>query len=70
MARNINGRNWGADCAISMPQPLHPSYVTHVDMGGFCFTQFGIAQNFRETDLEAYRPTYAPPPEITLRDAP
>lgn len=54
------GRSWGSDTPVSMPEPLHPSRKVYVDMGGFCFTIFGIAQNFQETDLEAYRPTFAP----------
>lgn len=54
-------RSWGADVPVSMPEPLHPDRQVLVDMGGFGFTIFGITQNFRTTDLEEYRPVFAPP---------
>lgn len=51
---------WGADVAISLPEPLSRADAVQIDMGGFGFTTNGIAHQFRESDLEAYLPTFAP----------
>lgn len=59
-----SGISWGADTEISMPGALQASRAVYVDMGGFCFTKFGIGHPLREADLEEYRqPMYAPAPE-------
>lgn len=51
---------WGSDSPVSLPAPLRPDEVAYVDMGGFAFTEFGIAHNFRESDWEHYLPHFAP----------
>lgn len=52
---------WGADTEISMPVALRPEQIAYVDMGGFTFTEDGIAHNVREADLETYQtPPFAP----------
>lgn len=51
---------WGADVPISLPEPLAPGTEVKIDMGGFGFTDDGIAHQFRESDLESYLPFYAP----------
>lgn len=55
--------SWGADCPISMPEPLTADQQVYVDMDAFCFTLTGIAHNFRAAELEAYlTPRFAPEP--------
>lgn len=52
---------WATDVPISMPEPLDSSVEARVDMGTFCFTDLGIAHNFRLADLEVYTtPVFAP----------
>lgn len=56
---------WGTDTPISMPEPLSPTTTIHVDMGGFGFTEGGIAHNFSEADMEALTtPTFLPAPSL------
>lgn len=43
---------WGTDTVISMPEPLPGGRKVHVDMGGFGFTEGGIAHNFSQSDME------------------
>lgn len=63
MSDTTNGTSWGTDTPISMPEPLPPGRVAHVDMGGFCFTIRGIAHNLTEADREVYTvPTFMPDP--------
>ncbi len=60
MARGSN-ISWGSDVPVSMPAPLRPGQVAHVDMDGFTFTAQGIALNISDTELEAMvTPTFAP----------
>jgi hypothetical protein len=54
---------WGADTVVSMPAPLNRSGDAIVDMGGFAFTDGGIAHNITRADLEDYLfPTFRPIP--------
>jgi hypothetical protein len=55
--------SWGADTAISMPEPLAAQRPGLVPMGGFTFTIRGIAHDFTEADRETYLiPTFGPDP--------
>lgn len=49
-----SAESWGADVPISMPQPLSQEAVVLKQMGGFCFTNGGIAHNFTSSDLDSY----------------
>jgi hypothetical protein len=61
MASTRGGYTWGSDTDISMPEPLPSTHTMYVDMGGFCFTQFGIAHNITEAEREIFQtPTFAP----------
>lgn len=52
---------WGSDVPVSMPVPLRPGQVAHVDMDGFCFTSSGMAHNLTEADREVFGyPLFAP----------
>lgn len=52
---------WGADTIVSMPTPLKKGQQALVDMGGFTFTESGIAHNLNSTDIEDYlAPTFRP----------
>lgn len=52
---------WGADTIISMPVPLRRHQESLKDMGGFTFTETGIAHNLTESDVETYLwPTFRP----------
>ena len=56
---NPGGIAWGSDTEVSLPEPMTSDPL--VDMGGFCFTIYGIAHHFTETDREVYLdPTFAP----------
>jgi hypothetical protein len=58
-------RTWGTDTPISMPSALRPDQTVYVDMGGFAFTEHGIAHNVTEADLEVFTtPTYLPVPSL------
>jgi hypothetical protein len=63
--KNLGGSiGWGADCEISMPEPLPSDRVVYVDMDAFGFTLQGIAHNMRGPDLEYYSiPVYSPAPQ-------
>lgn len=55
--------HWGADCPISMPEPLRWGQTPWVDMGHFCMTEEGIAHNITTSDLEFYQqPVFEPLP--------
>lgn len=57
--------HWGADTIISMPAPLRKDQAPLVDMGGFVFTEGGLAHNLNRADLETYlTPTFQPSPII------
>lgn len=61
MALNPGGVSWGADCEVSLPEPLQAQFPALIDMGGFCFTLRGIAHAFTETDREVFLlPTFSP----------
>lgn len=50
---------WGTDGPVSMPVP--PKGQKLVTYGGFTFTEYGIAHDVTEADLEeVLGPTYAP----------
>lgn len=52
---------WGADTIVSMPVPLRRRQQALVDMGGFTFTESGLAHNITESDVEDYiSPTFRP----------
>lgn len=52
---------WGADTIVSMPVPLRRRQESLKDMGGFTFTETGIAHNITEADVEVYlSPTFRP----------
>jgi hypothetical protein len=52
---------WGTDTIVSLPAPLRVDQKPYVDMGGFTFTEHGIAHNFTNSDLEVYlTPTFRP----------
>lgn len=54
---------WGTDTTISMPAPLRTDQEPLVDMGGFAFTESGLAHNITNSDLEVYlTPTFRPNP--------
>lgn len=54
---------WGSDTVVSMPAPLRRDQEALVDMGGFAFTETGIAHNLSSSDLEVYlAPTFRPSP--------
>jgi hypothetical protein len=50
---------WGSDVPISLPEPS-PVKNVRVDMGGFGFTENGIAHQFDDATLENYLPNFAP----------
>lgn len=59
---------WGTDTIVSLPVPLRPDQRAYVDMGGFTFTEFGIAPNATASDIEVYlTPTFRPliTPEVS-----
>jgi hypothetical protein len=48
-----------------MPEPIVPSQPVLVDMGGFGFTQTGIAHNITRAGLEVYTtPSFLPSPSL------
>lgn len=50
---------WSSDTTPSMP--LAPKVARLVPMGGFCFTENGLAHDLSEVEAEAIAtPTYAP----------
>lgn len=52
---------WASDVPVSMPQPYRPDMPVLVDMGGFGFTEGGIAHNLSAADAEAMAlPFFAP----------
>lgn len=52
---------WGADTIVSMPTPLQKGQEALVDMGGFTFTESGIAHNLNAATVEEYlTPTFRP----------
>lgn len=52
---------WGADTIVSMPTALRKDQQSLVDMGGFTFTETGIAHNINNADIEEYlSPTFRP----------
>lgn len=54
---------WGADTIISMPMPLKKNQPALIDMGGFAFTEGGIAHNITASDVEVYiSPPFRPQP--------
>lgn len=56
---------WGTDTPISMPEPVSSSQPILVDMGGFGFTQSGIAHNITRAGLEVYTtPSFLPSPAL------
>jgi hypothetical protein len=58
-----NATSWGADTAISIPEPLPSDRTVYVDMGAFGFTLRGLVHNFNEADRMAYLlPTFVPDP--------
>lgn len=58
-----NSAPWGTDTTISMPAPLRKNQPALVDMGGFAFTETGLAHNLTDSDLEVYlTPTFRPNP--------
>lgn len=59
MSQSIDNDVWGTDVPISMPVP--PETGVLVKMGTFGFTNFGIAHDITNADLEDYLPTFIPP---------
>lgn len=52
--------DWGGDTPPSLPEALQRT--KYVDMGGFIFTDGGIAHDVSHTDIERLRvPPFAPP---------
>ena len=50
---------WSSDTTPSMP--VAPKVARLVPMGGFCFTENGMAHDVSDVDVEALStPTYAP----------
>ena len=58
MAQPTN--DWGGDTSPSLPEALHRSRC--IDMGGFVFTDGGIAHDLCQAEVERLRiPPFAPP---------
>lgn len=65
MRKQAQGSVWGADDAVSMPQPLRTTDTSMADMEGFCFTPDGIRINLSAAEREGviaqgYGPEEAP----------
>lgn len=64
MADLQGGIAWGADVPISMPEPLPSNWDVFKDCGGIALTNYGVAHNFNQADLEVYTtPIFAPAPQ-------
>lgn len=51
--KNTYNPDWGSDATPSTPVP--PTRPRLVRMGGFCFTDGGIAHDISEVEAEAFR---------------
>ncbi len=62
MAESNDGPTWGADTAISMPQPDGRDPGQRVEFGGLAFTPLGIVHDLTDVDLEELLASgYGPP---------
>jgi hypothetical protein len=56
MADEAGAEVWATDTIPSLPVPSQ--FDVLVDMGGFGFTQYGIAHNISDTNVEDYIPSF------------
>lgn len=57
----MRGNTWASDVPVSMPQPYSPDMPVLVNLGGFGFTEGGIAHYLSQADAdEMATPFFAP----------